>query len=46
MSGVVVSSGLLLVFNLEEDKFDAKLPQTNRAQVTSKSEYNTQLEKS
>ncbi len=44
MAGVVVGSGLLLAFTLKEDKFDAKLPLTKWAPVTSNSEYYTQLE--
>ena len=44
VAGVVVGSGLLLAFTLKEDKFDAKLPLTKRAPVTSNSEYYTQLE--
>ncbi len=34
---VVVGSGLLLAFTLNEDKFDAKLPLTKRAFVTANS---------
>jgi hypothetical protein len=43
VAGVVIGSGLLLVFTLKEDKFDVKLPLTKRAPVTSNSEYYTQL---
>jgi hypothetical protein len=44
VAGVVVGSGLLLAFTLEEDKFDAKLPLRNGHLLLQKSDYHTQLE--
>ncbi len=44
VAGAVVGTCLLLAFTLKEDKFDAKLPITKQAPVTSNSEYYTQLE--